>query len=342
MKVNRGIAVGRQDLCEGIENVLLGVCAKLKIDSRLNHTSTHVYCEDAITGVLNLVFGLKLVNANVTEHNKPGFDLIDQSSKTFVQVSSDSSKEKIRHTLEQDCLKDYVSYKLMFMFLVEKRPKYKEPYPLVPNYIEFNIEEDVFDLPTLMQRISSLPDIRIIEEIHNLVEREFTRKPDLAKLPSGLGWVVETLSGHELLEVALPDAVAFNIDAKIVANGLKFAASEIHSYAAYTHILMSIYDAYAQGGSNRQLALFSLLRRRFVEVAMATDRADEQFIALVSKLCGELEPELLATQITREELELYVTIIVVDAFMRCKIYEGPNVLISASATSLEGEENATA
>jgi hypothetical protein len=75
---------------------------------------------------------------------------------------------------------------------------------------------------------------------------------------------------------------------------------------------------------------------------MATDRADEQFIALVSKLCGELEPELLATQITREELELYVTIIVVDAFMRCKIYEGPNVLISASATSLEGEENATA
>jgi hypothetical protein len=97
----------------------------------------------------------------------------------------------------------------MFMFLVEKRPKYKEPYPLVPNYIEFNIEEDVFDLPTLMQRISSLPDIRIIEEIHNLVEREFTRKPDLAKLPSGLGWMVETLSGHELLEVTLPDAVAF-------------------------------------------------------------------------------------------------------------------------------------
>lgn len=31
MKVNRGIAVGRQDLCEGIENVLLGVCTKLNL-----------------------------------------------------------------------------------------------------------------------------------------------------------------------------------------------------------------------------------------------------------------------------------------------------------------------
>ena len=325
MAFNGGLDIRRQRLCDDIKNVFAGVAAKLKIEGRLNHMSTHVYCEDAITGILSATLGLSLVNANVFEHNMPGFDLIDSLNKTIVQVSTDASIGKIRHALGQNTLNNYKGYKLMFMFLVDSHPQYRNPQLKVPDSIDFSITEDVFDFSGLIARIASLPDIRKIEEIHSLVEREFTPIPNQSKLPSGLAWVVNTLGDHALQAAAPTKTAVFNIDAKIVTNGLEHTSSIIHEYAAYTYVLVGIYDEYSKGGKNRLLALSGLLRQRFAEVCLLTDDADEQFHGLIHKLCKELEADLVATAVTREELVLYVTIVVVDAFMRCKIYEGPDV-----------------
>ena len=98
----------------------------------INKYSETIYCD-----LLNEVYGWNLESANTpTDPNCKGIDLIDNTAKIFVQVSSDATKQKIERTITKisDQTK-YDGFKLYFLFISDKSKDIDFRSITVPDYI---------------------------------------------------------------------------------------------------------------------------------------------------------------------------------------------------------------
>ena len=86
-------------------------------DSSLNIDSLNIHSETFYAHLFNLLFNLDLRNLNSEKQNIASIDLIDESSKKIIQVTSTATKQKIENTLAKDILKDYCDYNLSFIFI---------------------------------------------------------------------------------------------------------------------------------------------------------------------------------------------------------------------------------
>ena len=125
---------------------------------KLNLTDINVHAEDFVAGLLNTVFSWDLVNTNKKNANYPCIDLIDESRKLGVQVTSESGSEKLKDTLEcleRHKLSDRVSQlKVLSLIIKQKRYKVKSKCP----GIVFDWKVDVLDFTDLLQGALSLSD----------------------------------------------------------------------------------------------------------------------------------------------------------------------------------------
>ena len=79
----------------------------LKISKLVNLLDLNIHSETFFAELCNLIFDLKLTNINALKHNTEGIDLIDNTNKVVVQVSSTCSKAKINSSLSKDIFKQY-------------------------------------------------------------------------------------------------------------------------------------------------------------------------------------------------------------------------------------------
>ena len=93
--------IGRGGLTELLKLQLGTLVSSVEIAIRNNLSSSNVVAETTLAGLLNLVYGWDLVNANAISQNYPGVDLIDKDRNIAVQVTSTRSVEKVRHTLTE-------------------------------------------------------------------------------------------------------------------------------------------------------------------------------------------------------------------------------------------------
>ena len=82
------------------ENLAL-LSREVSILNAVNLYDINIIAEDFFPGLLNLIYGYELQNANHLEKNAPAIDLIDRKNRIAVQVTSDNSSTKIRHTIEE-------------------------------------------------------------------------------------------------------------------------------------------------------------------------------------------------------------------------------------------------
>ncbi|MFR7839157.1 MAG: SMEK domain-containing protein [Blautia massiliensis (ex Durand et al. 2017)] len=73
----------------------------MSILNAVNLYDINIIAEDFFPGLLNLIYGYELKNANHLEKNAPAIDLIDRKNRIAVQVTSDNSSTKIRHTIAE-------------------------------------------------------------------------------------------------------------------------------------------------------------------------------------------------------------------------------------------------
>ena len=64
-----------------------------------NRIDSSAVLEDFSLGLLNLIYGYELVNANDIRVNYPAVDLIDEKHRIAVQVTANNSRAKIRRTI---------------------------------------------------------------------------------------------------------------------------------------------------------------------------------------------------------------------------------------------------
>ena len=75
--------------------------AYLYYNSVNNYTDIHILSEDFFGGLLNILYGYRLKNANKDKRNQSGYDLIDNSKKKVFQISTNNQPIKIKESIEK-------------------------------------------------------------------------------------------------------------------------------------------------------------------------------------------------------------------------------------------------
>jgi hypothetical protein len=75
-------------------------------------------------------------------------------------------------------------------------------------------------------------------------------------------------------------------------------------------------------GSNKSSSVLSTIRQEYVKTKSSFSD-DQLFFEVISKVQEKILNSSNYTSIPFDELELCINILVVDAFIRCKIFENP-------------------
>lgn len=167
--------MNREFYLKNIADNLAVLCYKVQILGTINLYDINIVSETFYARLINLIEDYCLVNANSIKKNASAIDLIDIKNRVSIQVTSDNSSTKIKHTLKEFCDKElYKKYdRLIFLILTKKR-LYRTRFN-TQGLFSFDIKSDIWDVNELMKRIDSLPTEKL-REINDYLELEFEKK----------------------------------------------------------------------------------------------------------------------------------------------------------------------
>lgn len=301
---------------------------RILIRSELNVLNLNLRSENFYREVFNKIYGYNLVNANTREQNATSIDLIDTSKKIVLQITSTVSKRKIETTLSKSVFQDkYAGYKLYFMFIGNKADKLKTKIYNNPYNVPFDPNLDIYDVDIILKKINSL-DIDKMKAVYDIVEK-YLKFPEIKqkRVNSLLPKVITLLCSYDSYEplTSLNDKKSFEIAEKIRFNHLVSSEYIINESALYEHLINKIYGEFDQSGKLKSQSILMKINRIYQKLKEEISEGDELFFAIIRTLKDEMEneEELIKSGISIEELEMCVEIIVVDAFIRCKIFKKP-------------------
>lgn len=310
----------RETYISDILDRLSGLAYNVELRSLLNLLDLHVISEDFYVGLLNIIYGWKLCNANGLQQNAPGIDLVDDSNHILVQVTGSSTKRKIDHSLKEIPEK-YSGYHFYFAPIVidakeQRKYNYNPPYGVV-----FNPKTDILDIHLIMDKIKGMPDIESIGTIAMFIKNNIQHDvPDSTQLTSGLSYIISQLAEDDLNECDF-DMAEFEIEAKISFNNLSvYAKDAIDQYIIYYINVQEIYREYARQGKTKSLAVLQKLHKIYVNLKSQTS-GDALFIAIKNEIINQID--VRNNKLSQEQLEMCVEMLMVHAFIECKIFEKP-------------------
>jgi hypothetical protein len=115
---------------------------------------------------------------------------------------------------------------------------------------------------------------------------------------------------------------SFEIDRKISHNNLNAAKIIIDDYSVHYGRVDKIYTEFDSQGSNKSGFVLSTIRQEYAKnKGILSD--DQLFFKVIINVQEKVLKSSNYTLIPFDELELCINILVVDAFIRCKIFENP-------------------
>lgn len=303
----------------------------LRIDSRgrLNILDFHGHAENFYQSFLNEVFGWTVMNENDNQQNVEAIDLIDHNNKLVIQVSATATKQKIECSLSKDAIKNYIGYVFKFVSIAKDSDDLKNKSFKNPHGIDFTPSLDIIDKNLILSKIRGL-HIDDQERIYRFVKKELATDIDPMKLETNLASVINTLSKEDWDKTESVSAIStFEIDRKISHNNLNAAKVIIDDYTVHYGRVDKIYSEFDSQGSNKSSSVLSTIRQEYARAKNSlTD--DQLFFEVISKVEEKILNSSNFSLIPFDELELCVDILVVDAFIRCKIFENPDLYNYAS------------
>lgn len=295
----------------------------VKASGKLNVLTLNNSCEVFYMHFLNLLFGWNLEDANLKSQNISGFDLISKSpKKVLVQVSATATKEKIESALSKETIRTLADHAFKFVALVDDASSLRGKEYKNPHKIRFDPKVDIYDLASLLSEIRPLSTDKLAE-IEELIEKELGHTFKFKELDSNLTHVVNILAESSHEDVNAPLTVdPFGIVKKIAENNLITAQYAINDYKIHGSRLDKIYSEFDKMGANKSNSIMAAIRAEYAKNS-ATQQGDELFELIIenTKLMVRHSPNF--KEIPIEELHQCVSIVVVDAFIRCKIFKPP-------------------
>ena len=123
---------------------------------KINLYDINITSENFYAGLLNLIMGWNLRNVNFSEKNTPGIDLVDDDNKITVQVTSNNTSDKIKHTIDEFIKKkSYEKYSRLIVLISTEKKNYTAIFDTQQTF-EFDKENDIWDVSDLIQKINAL------------------------------------------------------------------------------------------------------------------------------------------------------------------------------------------
>ena len=323
--IYNGVMMNRDKYYSFIEERLNLLALRVKRNSSLNLQNMNIHCENFYAQLFNLILGYKFKNLNEDTQNVESIDLIDETNKIIAQVSATTTKRKIEKTLKKESLKNYKGYSFIFVFISDKDAKNLRKQNFSnPSNILFNPLQDIYDVSKLQGKILSL-DIDRMKDIYNFVRKELKSDIDLKKIDSDLVKLINIISQENLYESSYrPTTSPFEIQKKIDFNGLGKIKKLILENAIYSKKLNEKYEEFDKQGVNKSRAILNVLKMTYHKLEQQYDDTLQLFYKIIEVTIDKVKSDLdEQTLISIEELELYIPIIVVDAFIKCKIFKNP-------------------
>jgi len=295
---------------------------KIESKGKLNILDLHMQAENFYLHLLNLIFDWKLQNLNTQLQNVAAIDLIDNTeNKIIVQVSATNTKDKIEKTLKKEIIKTHSDYNFKFVSISKDAAELREKTYKNPYLINFNPVNDIFDINSILNIILA-SDLDKQKLIYKFILKELGNEIDMVKLDSNLATIINILSKENWARNK--EKLQFDIDKKISHNNLIRAKKNIEKYSVYHNRLDKIYSEFDLNGVNKSLSVVEKISRVYIQ-NQNINNEDELFFHVIDEVAQIIMESANFIEIAIDELELCVDILVVDAFIRCEIFENPEL-----------------
>ena len=97
----------------------------------------------------------------------------------------------------------------------------------------------------------------------------------------------------------------------------------IDDYKVYYGRINEKYEEFDKQGVNKSLSVLSTIHKEYINLSMKIKDTNELFLSIIDGLIDRIMNSRNYTEIPYDELEMCVSILVVDAFTRCKIFKNP-------------------
>lgn len=299
---------------------------RIKSGGKLNILDLNIHAETFYRDLLNIMYDWNLKSANVLTANAEAIDLIDEEKKIVCQISSTATKQKIESTLKKNVMKDYAEngYKLKFVFIADDAKSLRSKSYQNPFKVPFDSKKDIYDKFSVLTDISQLEFDRYAS-VNELFEKQFREKPNIERISNNLTSVVNLIANEDLSVVSYPTNLhEFNIDEKVDYNELGLIKeTAIDEYKIYYNRLNRIYEIFDGEGLNKRLSVFRKVTG-FYEKELVKDLSNvEKFFNIIESIKKYILESSNIEKFDEDILEMCIKIIVVDAFIRCKIFKNP-------------------
>jgi len=314
--------MNRQRYFNYIEEKLNIFAARISSRGKLNILDLNVHSENFYLNFFNKLCGWNLKNLNNISHNVEAIDLIDNPERIIVQVSATSTKQKIESALKKDIIKKYSDYTFKFISISKDASDLRGKEYTNPHNITFNPVNDIYDINLILKHILSL-EIGKQKKIYQFIKDELGGEVDIVKLDSNLATIIDILSKEDWdIQDPCESINSFKIEQKITFNHLNSVKDIINDYKIHHSRVDKIYSEFDLMGNNKSSSVLSTIRKEYAKAQKAL-RDDDLFFRVLDSIENKTIQSPNFVQIPIEELELCVNILVVDAFIRCKIFENP-------------------
>lgn len=173
--------VMRDRYYSNIRSKLSFLVTEIRSDNSVNLQALNIHAENIFAGVLNILYGWSLKNANAEQQNAAGIDLFDADKKIVVQVSSKHTHKKIQeesiNKIVNQTVGDgeptpkYKGYHYYFLAIAEIAKPTKAF--TIPNWLTFEPKTDILDLTKLLSDVLN-SDIEKQKQLSELLDREMS------------------------------------------------------------------------------------------------------------------------------------------------------------------------
>lgn len=307
-----------------IEEKLSTLAYRIELRSKLNLLELNIHSENFFANLCNIIFDLELENLNFSYNNIDGIDLIDYKNKVVVQVSSTCTKTKIEDSLNKNVYTKYKDYNYKFMSISKNAPTslknntFQNPYSM-----KFDPKQDIWDVELLLKKTLNLT-VSKQRCLYDFIKAELGQDVDCVKIESNLAKVINILA-EETLEInaGSPEINSFAIEDKISFNDLEEVKDIIDDYKIFYHRLDEIYSEFDREGKNKSFSVLQEIRRQYIELNRLNYTPTDIFFEISSCIIKVIIESSNYIKMPKEELQTCVDILVVDAFIRCKIFKNP-------------------
>lgn len=314
--------MNRQNYYNHIRERLFTLSSCIKFSGKLNLLDLNLHSENFYRDFFNLLYGWHLENQNAMQQNAKATDLRDEKNKTLIQVSATNTNRKIQDSLNKIDTGKYDGYTFKFISIASDAKNLKDKQYQVPGGIIFRAENDIYDLDTILSYIYGLKIEKMVD-VYDFIKKELIFDTAQERMESNLTDIINNLADCDLNDNDYSiDDVPFGIEDKIDYNKLKTFKDIINEYSVYQNAVDKIYSEYDKQGKNKSLAVLRTIRNEYLK-NKEYYTGDNLFDVIEKRIENRIRQSSNLNEIKQDELKLYVDIILVNSFMKCKIFEKP-------------------